>query len=129
MKIAIASQNRKQVTGHTGRCRKFWIYDIEAGKVVSKSLLELPLSQSFHATSPHAAHPLDDVRVLICGGMGEHLVQRLQNRGIAGLITTETDPDQALERYLAGTLPLGEPEPDGEHRQFHGRQGGVRRTS
>lgn len=28
MKIAIASQNRREITGHTGHCRRFWIYDI-----------------------------------------------------------------------------------------------------
>ena len=42
MKIAVASQNRKQVTGHTGRCRKYWIYEVADGQVTDKVLLELP---------------------------------------------------------------------------------------
>jgi hypothetical protein len=73
MKIAVASQNRKQVTGHTGRCRRFWIYEVEAGRIVSRTLLELPIDQSFHAISPQAPHPLDGVQVLISGGVGEGL--------------------------------------------------------
>jgi hypothetical protein len=42
--------------------------------------------------------------------------------GIEGLITTETDPDRAVALYLAGSLPLGEPDTGGEHRQL--RQAG-----
>jgi cytochrome d ubiquinol oxidase subunit II len=48
MKIAVASQNRRDVTGHTGRCRKFWIYDIQQAAVRERQLLELPKAQSFH---------------------------------------------------------------------------------
>lgn len=119
MKIAVASQNRKQVTGHTGRCRRFWIYELEAGEVLSRTLLELPIDQSFHAISPQAPHPLDGVQVLISSGMGEGLVERLARMGIEGLITTESDPDRAVALYLAGNLPLGTPEASGEHRQLH----------
>lgn len=120
MKIAVASQNRKQVTGHTGRCRRFWIYEAEAGKVLSKVLLELPIDQSFHAISPQAAHPLDGVQVLITGGMGEGLVARLARMGIEGLITPESDPDRAVALFLAGNLPLGVAEAGGEHRRLRG---------
>ena len=126
MKIAVASQNRKQVTGHTGRCRRFWIYEVEAGRIVSRTLLELPIDQSFHAISPQAPHPLDSVQVLISGGMGEGLVMRLTRMGIEGLVTTESDPDRAVALYLAGNLPLGAPEAGGEHRRL--RQEGSTET-
>lgn len=118
MKIAVASQNRKQVTGHTGRCRRFWIYEVEAGRVISRTLLELPIDQSFHAISPQAPHPLHGVQALISGGMGEGLVMRLAHMGIEGLITTESDPDRAVALFLAGNLPLGTPEAGGEHHQL-----------
>lgn len=118
MKIAVASQNRKTVTGHAGKCRKFWVYETDGAQVLDKTLLELPLDQSFHA-SHGQPHPLDDVHVLICGGMGQGLVNRLQARGIQGLITTETDPDRVIEAYLAGTLPLGELESHGEDHDHH----------
>jgi len=126
MKIAVASQNRKQVTGHTGRCRRFWIYEVEAGRIVSRTLLELSIDQSFHAISPQATHPLDGVQVLISGGMGEGLVMRLARMGIKGLVTTESDPDRAVALYLAGDLPLGAPEAGGEHRRL--RQEGSTET-
>ncbi len=93
MKIAVTSQNRKTVTGHAGKCRKFWVYEIEGKEVKGRNLLELPIEQSFHESHGDAPHPLDDVDVLICGGMGAGLQQRLKQRGIAAAATSETDPD------------------------------------
>ena len=119
MKIAVASQNRKTVTGHAGKCRKFWIYESDGAEVLDKTLLELPKEQSFHE-SHGADHPLDAVNVLICGGMGSGLADRLKARGIQGLVTPETDPDQAVAAYLAGRLPLGEPEAHEDHAHHHG---------
>jgi predicted Fe-Mo cluster-binding NifX family protein len=110
MKIAVASQNRKIVTGHAGKCRKFWLYDIAAHAVKEKTLLELPREQSFHEYTGAEPHPLQGIQVLITGGMGAGLARRLAGMGIEGLVTTETDPDRAVAAYLAGTLPLGQPE-------------------
>lgn len=116
MKIAVASQNRKTVTGHAGKCRKFWIYDVEGGAVAHKTLLELPREQSFHEHRGPDPHPLHGVQVLITGGMGEGLMRRLAGMGVKGIVTPETDPDQAVAAYLAGTLPLGRPTIHGEHK-------------
>ncbi len=41
MKIAVTSQNRKTITGHAGKCRKFWTYEIDHKEIVNKTLLEL----------------------------------------------------------------------------------------
>lgn len=34
MKIAITSLNRKRITEHAGRCRKFWIFMIDENSIV-----------------------------------------------------------------------------------------------
>ena len=104
MKIAVASQNQRHITGHTGRCRKFLIYQVADGKVLAKDLLELPDELSFHNSSPHDPHPLDDVAVIINGGMGQGLARRLANKGIMSVITTRKDPDSAVVDYLNGRL-------------------------
>ncbi|HRF45237.1 MAG TPA: NifB/NifX family molybdenum-iron cluster-binding protein [Candidatus Competibacteraceae bacterium] len=125
MKIAVASQNRHTITEHAGRCRKFWIYQIAQNKILHKDLLELPKDQSFHESPPHAPHPLDDAQILIAGSMGQGLRQRLAMKGIIGLVTPETDPDQAVSAYLAGTLPIGIPEPHAHGgREHHHRHEG-----
>ena len=100
MKIAVASQNRREITDHTGRCRKFWIYEIVNETTANKELLELPKEQSFHDSSPHTSSPLDDVQVLLAGGMDTGLMRRLESNGIEPLITTETNLDKAVEDYL-----------------------------
>jgi predicted Fe-Mo cluster-binding NifX family protein len=104
MKIAVTSQNRREITEHAGRCRKFWIYDIEDKQVVNKSLLEIPVEQSFHESSSHDPHPLDDVAVLISAGMGQGMVNRLASKGIVAVVTTQKDPDLAVNAYLNGQL-------------------------
>lgn len=122
MKIAVASQNRKTVTGHAGKCRKFWIYEIEHDAVSTRTLLELPIDQSFHA-SHGQPHPLDDVQVLITGGMGMGLKNRLAQKSIVALSTSETDPDSAVKAWLNGTLDELPPEPHHRHGHAHTHQG------
>lgn len=122
MKIAVASQNKTTITEHSGHCLKFWIYETKDSEIVSKNLLELSPAQSFHNTSGDEPHPLDDVKVVISGGMGRGLVQRLERKGIEAVITKETDLDKAVNAYLDGSLVRIEPEchkDEGEHKHQH----------
>ena len=107
MKIAVTSQNRRTVTENAGKCRKLWIYETEQGHVTGKTLLDLPIEQSFHESSPHEPHPLDEVQALITASMGPGLQHRLAAKGITALMTSEPDPDQAVAAYLQGTLAGG----------------------
>ena len=111
MKIAVTSQNRRTITGHAGRCRKFWIFTTDSNKSVDKELIELPKEQSFHESPAHEAHPLDDIDILIAGDMGQGLVRRLERKGIKGLITKEGDPEKAVLHYLDGSLKCEQPNP------------------
>lgn len=104
MKIAVTSQNRKTITEHAGRCRKFWVFNIDNNKIVDKQLLELPKEQAFHDSSAHEPHPLDNVDVIITGGMGQGLMMRLERKGIKGIVTKESDPERTVLLYLSGTL-------------------------
>lgn len=98
--VAVSSQNKKTVTDHAGRCRNFWVYDISNGRVVNKTLLKLPIEQSFHETKGAEEHPLDGIDVLVTGGMSPGLQKRLMLRGIKSIVTTETDPDQVVADLL-----------------------------
>ena len=121
MKIAVTSQNRKSITEHAGRCRKFKLFDIEDGRIVGTELLELAKEQSFHESSPHEAHPLDVVDVLISGGMGNGMIRRLANKGITGIITSQSDPETAVKFYLEGKLHSEEPH-EHSHDEHHAHQ-------
>lgn len=39
VKIALASQNKKSITGHTGHCQNFWIYESNGTEIIDKKLL------------------------------------------------------------------------------------------
>lgn len=66
--------------------------------------MELPLEQSFHESEHDTPHPLDDVNVMISGGMGMGLQARLKQKGILAVATAETDLEHAVAAWLAGTL-------------------------
>lgn len=109
MKIAVTSQNRKNITEHAGRCRKFWVFMTDDTDIVERELLELPKEQSFHDSPHQEPHPLDDIDVLITAGMGQGMVARLARKNIKGVVTEESDPEQAVLRYLKGTLESVQP--------------------
>jgi len=117
MKIAITSQNKREITEHAGKCRKFWIYEVTDNNIEQKTLLELPKELSFHESSPNEPHPLDDVQVLITASMGMGLIRRLEMKNIKGIVTSEKVPDQAVTAYLADTLEQLVP-----HAHHHGHQ-------
>lgn len=104
MQIAVTSQNRKTVTEHAGKCRKFWIYEVEQGVVADKQLIELPIEQSFHGNHHGLADGLARINVLISGSMGSGLFSRLKQQGILPIITCEENPDQAVSDFLANKL-------------------------
>jgi predicted Fe-Mo cluster-binding NifX family protein len=123
MRIAVASQNRKTVTGHAGKCRKYWLYQITGKEITSRELLELPIEQSFHESNHDQPHPLDAVDVLICGGMGQGLQHRLKQKGILAVATSETDLERAVAGWLNGTLPEAAPEDHAHgHEHDHGHK-------
>ena len=107
--IAVCSQNRKTVTEHAGKCRKFWVYRIQGGQVAEKTLLELPIEQSFHETPADQAHPLDGVHALIAGSMGDGMKQRLVQNGIRGLVTDMQDPDEVVAVFLERAIGIPRP--------------------
>lgn len=113
IRIAVTSQNRKIITAHAGRCRKFWLFTIEDNHIIDKQLLELAKEQSFHESSNSEPHPLDDIEVFITAGMGQGMVRRLVSKNIKGLVTQETDPETAVSLYLQGALQAGES--NGQH--------------
>ena len=100
LRIAVTSQNRKTVTEHAGKCRKFWIYEIQAGAVLGRTLLELPLEQSLHEWSGDGVHPIEAVNVLITGSVGEGMRGRLARWSIETVVTSEVDPDAAVASFL-----------------------------
>lgn len=98
--IAVCSQNRRTVTGHAGRCRRFKLFDPDTCQETGG--FELPLDMVLHETDPLPGHPLAQVATLITAGAGPGLRQRLARHGIAVYLTATESPTEAVREFLAG---------------------------
>lgn len=126
MKIAIASQNRKEVTAHAGQCRRFWVVDLGADANRARALVELEPGQTFHHSHSGGSHPLDGIDVLIAGGMGAGLRARLAAKGVRSIVTGETDLERVLAAFAAGTLADTPSAPHDAHHDHHAGEGEAR---
>ncbi len=121
MKIAIATNNGENVTGHLGRCRSFLIYTIENNEVKNRDLRTNTFThhgqgnhqpgQHAHGTHEQHGHShgalvegLKDCEAVIFQSGGWRVVNDLQNANIKPIMTDEKVADIAVEKYIAGTL-------------------------
>jgi predicted Fe-Mo cluster-binding NifX family protein len=123
MKIAVASESQNQVTKHTGRCRRFWVYDIENGAICNQEFLQFSNQESFRKTSPHNSHPLDGIQVLIARKFGEGLIRHLESRGMQVITTTQTHPEVAVREYLNPSQNNKQLLPESDRHKGHHHQG------
>ena len=108
MKVAVSSQNNITITPHAGRCRRFWIYEVDDRRIIDGSIVEIAVAETLHAAIAMPA-ALQGISVLISGSMGRGLVDRLAGLGLRGVITREIDPERAVLAFLNGTLATLEP--------------------
>jgi predicted Fe-Mo cluster-binding NifX family protein len=114
MKIAVASNNNKNVTGHLGKCRGFIIYETEGDKIVSREYrdnlfthhqLHGPSEEHGHNHSHNAlVNGLSDCSVLLFNSGGWRVVDDLKANNIYPFLTDETDADNAVAKYLKKEL-------------------------
>jgi predicted Fe-Mo cluster-binding NifX family protein len=106
--VAIASQNKKTIFEHAGKCRNFIIYTIYNNEIESKKVLELEKDETLHNVSHNQninfTSTLFDVDILLTRGIGNGLIQKLARQNVACYKIEETDPDTAIEKLLNGTL-------------------------
>jgi predicted Fe-Mo cluster-binding NifX family protein len=120
MKIAVASTDGVLISQHFGRSKCFIIFEAADGKVTGREVRDNTytphaLGQCHegegeqHHDQPHShadvIAALHDCQVLLCGGMGWRAAEDLKSNGIQALvIRLPTTPEQAVQRYLDGTL-------------------------
>ena len=122
-KVAIATNDKKRVTGHIGRCRAFLIYEIESGKVTSEELRENQFTNHImgeghhhgeegrHRGQGHGRHSHDhlinglkDCSFLISSGGGWRVVEDLKQHNITTLFTNEELIEDAVNKFIKGEL-------------------------
>lgn len=103
MKIALASQNRRTLTAHAGKCRHFFVVDTAAEGAPQS--VNLSPAESLSVWSGEGAHPLADVDVLVAATLGSGVAAKLARRGIQVVATPEREPARIVAGLLDGSLP------------------------
>jgi predicted Fe-Mo cluster-binding NifX family protein len=127
MRIAIPTDDEKQIAAHTGRCLGFAIYSIEGDRTQK---LEYRRFESAHHSQEHSRHgdnhgahdcshgrhgdsghshhglleAVRDCGVFLAMGMGPRLVNDLQAHGLMVVFTLERDIVKAVEALALGRL-------------------------
>jgi len=118
-KIAIATNNGLNVTGHIGRCRSFMIFDIDDEKIIDKELRENVFTHHRMSNQHHGHHNhgeggghshagliegLKDCSYLVSHGGGWRVVEDLKQYNITTLFTDVETIDEAVNKFIRGEL-------------------------
>ncbi len=126
MKIAIASDDEKNISAHFGRTKGFIIYDIEDYSVKNKeyrindfTFHTRGLVDASHTMDRHAGivKALNDCQAIISNGMGRRIYDDLQSANIDAFIVHETDAEEASKWYLKNEI-VNNPEKGCEHKKY-----------
>ncbi|MBP3608845.1 MAG: P-loop NTPase [Lachnospiraceae bacterium] len=101
VKIAVTTDENKNVYGHFGSATLFTVYTLEEGRLVEKK--ELANAGNGH-TSTVEALVKENVNVVICGGIGGPAMDGLLKKGILVIPGVQGDIDVAVAGYLDGSL-------------------------
>ena len=119
MKIAVASEDGINLTGHVGRCEMFIVYEVLGNEIlnVEKRLNSFTMhkqedhqhehhSHENQGTSKHAGiiNGLKDCNYLFCCSGGPGLIDDLISSGIQTILTEEMEAEKAVKLFIEGKL-------------------------
>jgi predicted Fe-Mo cluster-binding NifX family protein len=103
--LALTTQNRRGISDHAGRCRRFLVTRLDAsGQPGPWQSVELEKADTLHEVHSGLPAPLAGVEVLITRGAGPGLARRFARSGVQVLLTAHTEPAAALQAWRAGEL-------------------------
>ena len=119
MKIAVASDDFINVTGHVGRCNGFLIYEIEGNEIVNVKEIENNFTHhkmsggENHSHSHGHSHAgllegLSECSHLICTSAGWRLRDEFEQNNKQLVFTNENDAETAVKKFISGTLEINE---------------------
>ena len=114
--IALTTQNRRTITSHAGRCRRFTLARVENGQVqLPLEQVELDIDQTLKQSHGGMPAALQNIDVLITAGAGQGMAQRLKALGVQLCVTPVQDPLEAAQAWAQGCLPQQEQTEADEH--------------
>lgn len=114
MRIAVATPDYWSVGGHAGQARRWLVYEAAPGAAPALAgTVELSREQVFHHWRDEGPHPLDGIAAVIAASAGEGFIRRMEKRGVAAVMTGETDPGRAVAAWIGDRVPPPRPRPIG----------------
>lgn len=124
MKIAVVTDDEKNISAHFGRAQYYLVFTVKDGKVSDQETRPKLNHNQFSGEHGHhdehgESHGMDrqsqhrharmmdaigDCQVLMARGMGQGAHYSLTSRGIKPVLTDIQDIGEAIDAYLAGTL-------------------------
>ncbi len=125
-KVAITTnKNGDKIAEHAGHGVYFKIYEIDekegvTGAKVIKVDKEHTLHNLLHnpETNPQD-HEVLTSQILLTGGIGMGGINKLARMGVRAYIVEEKNPDEAVEKLIAGTLKAVDPSTVQHHNHHH----------
>ena len=108
MKIALPTNDRKNLAKRTGRAEEFAIYDIKNSKIVTITYFSNTHEHHDHShgeeehnhSHKEITDLISDVDLLIVSKIGVHMKQDIESANINYKVVTENDIDTILKEYL-----------------------------
>ena len=108
MKIAFPTRDYLTITGHFGKMKGLLVLDIDDGVEVGREqrdMSELSSRGGGHGGKPKLiTETLADCDVIIAGGMGTSMVDRIDGADTEVVLTDIKTIDEARDAYLSGTI-------------------------
>jgi predicted Fe-Mo cluster-binding NifX family protein len=107
MKLAIASDDQKNIAHHFGRALGFMIFDIQDSKVKGEEYREnIGKSNGTCGSCNHSAmiNNIKDCQTVISFGMGQHIFDDLKENKITAIVAEEKTVKDALAKFLSNEL-------------------------
>ena len=124
MKIAVVTEDEKNISAHFGRAQYYVVFTVKDGRVMEKETRPKANHSQFagehgHHSEHGDAHgmdrpsqhrharmmnPIGDCQVLMARGMGQGAHYSMTSRGIKPVLTDIQDIREAVDAYLAGKL-------------------------
>lgn len=129
MKVAVITDDGKNISEHFGRAPYYLVLTIEEGKIVNREMRDKMGHNQFSAEShvevsqikdpPEAGHGMDsvshnkhismaetiaDCKALLCGGMGMGAYESMRRLNIQPVVTDLRDIETAVQAFIDGKL-------------------------
>ncbi len=113
--VVTTNKNGDKIAGHAGHVRYFKIYEIDQNEGLTGSkLIKVDKEHTLHNLLHNPdinpdEHEVLTGQILLTGSIGMGAIQKLAMLGVRAYIVEEKNPDEAVEKLIAGTLRAVDP--------------------